>query len=142
MPHREGIIDPLGSQASSDLEHERLTETRRIAVIGSNSFSGSDLIDLLLEDEANQIIGISRSSEKSAAFLPYKRHESGRFRFHRLDLNKESSAIIDLLDGFEALEVDCDRDLVFLFKTSPLKKLSSQHLISILGPKSEIFVCG
>ncbi|MDZ8027435.1 MAG: hypothetical protein RMX97_22440 [Nostoc sp. DedQUE11] len=47
-----------------------MTPTRKIAVIGSNSFSGSDFIDLLLEDDKNEVIGISRSAEKSKLFLP------------------------------------------------------------------------
>jgi len=74
---------------------------RRIVVIGSNSFSGSDFIDLLLEDEGNEVTGISRSPEKSAVFLPYKRHRAADFTFHQLDLNTDSARIIELLDSLE-----------------------------------------
>lgn len=74
--------------------------TRKILVIGSNSFSGSDFIDLLLEDKKNQVIGISRSGEKNAVFLPYKRHKKAKFRFHRADLNKDIGRIIEILDSF------------------------------------------
>lgn len=74
---------------------------RSIAIIGSNSFSGSDFIDLLLEDSQNDVIGISRSPEKSALFLPYKRHQGANFRFYQMDLNKDIHKIIELLDSFE-----------------------------------------
>jgi len=73
----------------------------KIAVIGSNSFSGSDFIDLLLEDEQNKVVGISRSPEKSALFLPYKQRREANFEFYQMDLNKHMSQILDLLDSFE-----------------------------------------
>lgn len=75
--------------------------TKKIAVIGSNSFSGSDLIDLLLENPGYEVIGISRSPEKSKIFLPYKRHSGGRFIFHQLDLNTDMPAICRTLDTFK-----------------------------------------
>lgn len=71
---------------------------RKIAVIGSNSFSGSDFVDLLLENKNNDVIGISRSKEKSEIFLPYKRHKHPNFCFFRLDLNKDWSKIQNLLE--------------------------------------------
>ncbi len=73
--------------------------SRTIAVIGSNSFSGSDFIDLLLEDPRNTVVGMSRSAEKSATFLPYKRHSQSKFSFHQMDLNKDGDRIIRLLDS-------------------------------------------
>jgi dTDP-glucose 4,6-dehydratase len=81
---------------------KRILENKcRIVVIGSNSFSGSDFIDLLLEDKQNKVIGISRSSEKSALFLPYKRHQDADFKFYQMDLNNDMPQIIELLDSFE-----------------------------------------
>lgn len=74
---------------------------RKILVIGSNSFSGSDFIDLLLEDKQNKVVGISRSPEKSALFLPYKCHIKPDFQFYQMDLNKDMPQIIELLDSFE-----------------------------------------
>ena len=76
-------------------------QKRKIAVIGSNSFSGSDFIDLLLDDERNEVVGISRSPEKSAVFLPYKQRQEANFRFYQMDLNKHMSQIIELLDSFQ-----------------------------------------
>lgn len=78
-----------------------MSEKQRIAVIGSNSFSGSDFIDLLLEDEGNEVIGISRSPEKGALFLPYKRRQKANFRFYQMDLNIHMTQVIDLLDSFQ-----------------------------------------
>ena len=78
-----------------------MSEKRKIVVIGSNSFSGSDFIDLLLNDEQNEVIGISRSPEKSALFLPYKRRQEVNFKFYQTDLNKDMPRIIGLLDSFE-----------------------------------------
>jgi dTDP-glucose 4,6-dehydratase len=77
-----------------------LSDQRKIAVIGSNSFSGSDFIDLLLEDARNEVIGLSRSPEKSALFLPYKRHQKPNFAFYQIDLNKDMLQLIKLLDAF------------------------------------------
>lgn len=73
---------------------------QRIAVIGSNSFSGSDFVDLLLEDPRRAVLGISRSPEKSALFLPYRRHGGARFRFEQLDLNHDLPRILAALDTF------------------------------------------
>jgi dTDP-glucose 4,6-dehydratase len=78
-----------------------MSKKRKVAVIGSNSFSGSDFIDLLMEDNRNHIIGLSRSREKSSLFLPYKRHKGVNFSFHQMDLNKDTQKIIELLDTFE-----------------------------------------
>lgn len=78
-----------------------MSQIRKIVVIGSNSFSGSDFIDLLLDNERNEVIGISRSPEKSALFLPYQRRREAKFRFYQMDLNKDMPQIIGLLDSFE-----------------------------------------
>ncbi len=72
----------------------------KFAVIGSNSFSGADLVDLLVEDESNEIIGLSRSEEKSSLFLPYKRFGGSRFSFHQLNINDDMEKIAEVLDEF------------------------------------------
>jgi len=71
------------------------------AVVGSNSFSGSDLIDLLLDDPSNEVIGISRSPEKSALFLPYKSRKTKNFTFYRMDLNNNLDEMIALFDSIK-----------------------------------------
>ncbi|HEV7225064.1 MAG TPA: GDP-mannose 4,6-dehydratase [Pirellulales bacterium] len=75
--------------------------TRKVAVIGSNSFSGGDFIDLLLEDPNTRVVGISRSPEKGPVFLPYHRWGGERFEFHQLDLNNHADEILAVLDEFE-----------------------------------------
>lgn len=72
---------------------------KKIAVIGSNSFSGSDFIDLLLDTDKYRVIGISRSKEKSEVFLPYKLNKNRKnFRFFQIDLNKDSEKITEIFD--------------------------------------------
>lgn len=78
-----------------------MTERRRFVVIGSNSFSGSDFVDLLLNDEQNEVVGISRSPEKSALFLPYKERQGANFKFYQMDLNHHRPQIMELLDSFK-----------------------------------------
>lgn len=71
-----------------------------VAVIGSNSFSGADFIDLLLTETDYRVIGLSRSPEKLPLFLNYRNHPqtSDRFSFHRMDLNHDMEALCDLLE--------------------------------------------
>lgn len=78
-----------------------MAKKQKTVVIGSNSFSGSDFIDLLVRNEQNEVVGISRSPEKSALFLPYKRHQGANFKFYQMDLNTHMPQIIELLDSFE-----------------------------------------
>jgi len=78
-----------------------MAKNQKFVVIGSNSFSGSDFIDLLCNDERNEIVGISRSPEKSALFLPYKQRQGANFKFYHMDLNTHMPQIIELLDSFE-----------------------------------------
>lgn len=74
---------------------------RRVLVVGSNSFSGSDFIDLLLEDPVTEVVGVSRSPEKSGLFLPYKkRADLSRFRFVQADLNRELDRVVRVLEEF------------------------------------------
>ncbi|MGV8108352.1 GDP-mannose 4,6-dehydratase [Methanospirillum sp.] len=73
----------------------------KVAVIGSNSFSGSDFIDYLLEKPDVEIIGTSRSPEKSEIFLPYKSKQSSRFHFFQYDLNHDTEKILTLFDNFK-----------------------------------------
>lgn len=66
-------------------------------VLGSNSFSGATFIDCVLGQGA-AVIGVSRSVEPHAAFLPYR--WSGRdaqCRFAQLDLNRDLEAIAELV---------------------------------------------
>lgn len=73
---------------------------KKVLVIGSNSFSGSDFIDLLLEQGTYSVLGISRSPEKSALFLPYLKRKSPHFQFQQIDLNQDFEKLKVLLDEF------------------------------------------
>ena len=71
---------------------------KKVLVIGSNSFSGSDFIDLLLTKGEYSVVGISRSPEKSALFLPYKRLLNADFKFYQMDLNKNMAEVRELIN--------------------------------------------
>jgi dTDP-glucose 4,6-dehydratase len=73
----------------------------KVLVIGSNSFSGSDFIDLLLEKGDYSVFGVSRSYEKSPIFLPYRRHNSPNFQFEQVDLNKDLPHLLRLITNFD-----------------------------------------
>lgn len=81
-----------------------MAAARTVIVIGSNCFTGSHLVDALLEDPRNAVVGISRSPEKGPLYLPYKHRPTARFRFHQIDLVRESERLLALLDD---LEPDC-----------------------------------
>ena len=75
---------------------------KKIAVLGSNSFSGSSFVAycLTLGIEA---LGISRSPEPASVFLPYKWQlaaNSGSFKFERFDLNHDTDKIADTIYKF------------------------------------------
>jgi len=67
-------------------------------VLGSNCFTGSHIVDGLLESGANEVIGVSRSPEYDDMFLPYKRWADGRFRFHQIDMVRQPEELMNLLD--------------------------------------------
>jgi dTDP-glucose 4,6-dehydratase len=72
---------------------------RTVAVIGSNCFTGSHIVDALLEDSSNRVIAVSRSAEYAPLFLPYRRHGSPKLSFHQIDLVREFDQLARLLDG-------------------------------------------
>ena len=74
----------------------------RIAVIGSNSFSGSSFVRHCLV-QGIEVLGASRSEEPAACFLPYRwlppAQQKG-FRFVRADLNRDLDGLMDALNAF------------------------------------------
>lgn len=72
---------------------------RKVVVLGAHSFSGQDLVDLLLDDPNYQVIGISRSAERGSTFLKYLERPERPYQFHQLDLNRQMDALLDLLDS-------------------------------------------
>jgi dTDP-glucose 4,6-dehydratase len=72
----------------------------KVVVIGANSFSGQDFVDLLLEEGRDEVLGVSRSAERGPLFLKYKeRQDLSRYRYFQLDLNRDLDALLDLLDA-------------------------------------------
>ena len=71
---------------------------KKIAVIGSNSFSGASFVNLAL-NSGYSVTGISRSPEQNELFLPYANHPHrvDRFSFHQLDINHDIDSIIELM---------------------------------------------
>ncbi|MFQ5912850.1 MAG: NAD-dependent epimerase/dehydratase family protein [Nitrospinota bacterium] len=70
---------------------------RVAAVIGSNCFTGSHIVDALLGAEWT-VVGLSRSREYEAIFLPYKARPSPNFRFYQVDLVRQGDRLLDILD--------------------------------------------
>ena len=74
--------------------------SERIAVIGSNSFSGSHFVAHCLE-AGLEVLGLSRSAEPNPVFLPYTQSPAlARFRFQQGDLNHDLDALMAALDDF------------------------------------------
>lgn len=67
-------------------------------VVGSNCFTGAHIVDALLDDPANRVVGVSRSAEYKDFFLPYKRRKNPAFEFRRIDIVREMEAMTALLD--------------------------------------------
>lgn len=60
---------------------------RKILIIGSNSFAGSDFIDFLLYKNV-KVFGISRSKEINKEYLKYKNNKNLKnFKFYKINLN-------------------------------------------------------
>ena len=64
-------------------------------------FSGSDFVDLLLEEGKYEVIGVSRSEEKSPLFLPYKQRKTKHFTFHQIDLNRDIESLEKIVSHFQ-----------------------------------------
>jgi dTDP-glucose 4,6-dehydratase len=75
---------------------------RTILIIGSNSFTGSHLVDHSLE-KGYKVIGISRSDEYSKVMLPYlyRKTNNNNFSFFKLDVNKDLKQILKICDAHE-----------------------------------------
>ena len=70
-------------------------------VIGSNCFTGSHFVDALLEDPRHVVVGISRSPEPGALYLPYKTRASRNFEFYQVDLVRQAEVLQHLLDELQ-----------------------------------------
>ncbi len=68
------------------------------AVIGSNCFTGSHIVDALLAETDAPVVGISRSPEYDGLFLPYRARDTRRFTFRQIDLVHRQDDLQALLD--------------------------------------------
>ncbi len=76
--------------------------SHRIAVIGSNSFSGSSFVRHCLL-QGHEVLGASRSVEPAGCFLPYRwlpAATQAGFQFVRADLNHDLDGLMAALDAF------------------------------------------
>jgi dTDP-glucose 4,6-dehydratase len=75
----------------------------RVAVLGSNSFSGSHFVEHVLAHTDAEVLGISRSPEPEPLFLAYReqRDPGARFRFLQADLNHAMEEALDALHAFK-----------------------------------------
>jgi dTDP-glucose 4,6-dehydratase len=72
----------------------------RLAVLGANSFAGAGLVDLALS-RGHDVLGINRSPEGPACFLPYRANARARaYRFLALDLNRDMEKVQGALEEF------------------------------------------
>jgi dTDP-glucose 4,6-dehydratase len=72
----------------------------RVAVVGGNSFSGSNTIRALLENGL-EVLSIGRSEEISRPFNPYKNYVTkNNFKFVRGSLNTDTDSISDEIAKF------------------------------------------
>lgn len=79
--------------------NQKVAPEKTVVVLGANSFSGQDFVDLLLETGRYRVVGVSRSPERTSLALRYKlRQDLSRYRYEQLDLNRDMPAILELLD--------------------------------------------
>jgi dTDP-glucose 4,6-dehydratase len=71
----------------------------KIAVLGSNSFSGATFVATALAADA-EVLGISRSPEPADCLLPYKWGPHDRFAFRALDFNRDLDEIVAAIENF------------------------------------------
>jgi len=77
-----------------------MTVQRKIVVLGANSFSGQDFVDLLLDDPANEVVGVSRSPQRGREFMrPLERPHATTYRYFAIDLNAGLDELLALLDA-------------------------------------------
>lgn len=73
--------------------------TKTVVVLGANSFSGQDFVDLMLDDSHYRVIGVSRSAERGSTFLKYRERPDRPYHFFQLDLNHQMPELLAMLDA-------------------------------------------
>ena len=81
--------------------------TDKIAIIGSNSFSGASFARHCLE-QGLEVLGTSRSDEPAKCFLPHRWLPAAQqrgFHFVRVDLNRDLDSLMSALEKFQPAAV-------------------------------------
>ena len=74
---------------------------KKILIIGSNSFAGSDFIDFLLKKNY-MVFGVSRSKEYNKNYLRYTNNKNLKnFKFCKINLNikKDINKLIQIINN-------------------------------------------
>ncbi|MGC6509593.1 MAG: GDP-mannose 4,6-dehydratase [Myxococcota bacterium] len=74
--------------------------SERIAVLGSNCFTGAHFIKACRISGAT-VIGFNRSAEPNLIMMPHRSVSSGEYQFYQLDINKDMDKIEAILDLFK-----------------------------------------
>ena len=75
--------------------------SKTFLIIGSNSFSGSNFIKLIL-DKGFKVIATSRSNELDKKFLNYKNSKNlKKLKFYKCDLNKDLNKIKKIINKYK-----------------------------------------
>jgi len=87
----------LSKSSKKSIEGQKM----RIAIVGSNSFSGAHFASYAL-GEGHEVFGLSRSPEPHNLFLPYKwcENRDHHFEFLQADLNEQLSLALDSINNF------------------------------------------
>lgn len=73
----------------------------KFLIIGSNSFSGAQFINYLL-DNGQEVMGVSRSGELNSVFLPYVNSTNiSNYQFCQIDINCDLDKLLELLLQFK-----------------------------------------
>ena len=73
----------------------------KFLVLGSNSFSGSNFINFLL-NKNHRVIGISRSKQYKNIYLPYRKSSNLKFfKFYKLDINLDIKKFLFIVKKFK-----------------------------------------
>jgi len=73
---------------------------KKFLILGSNSFSGSNFINFVLEKNC-KVVGISRTKEYKKVYLPYKNsHNLDNFKFFRININNDLKKLKSVLKDF------------------------------------------
>ena len=96
-----------------------MTERQTCVVIGSNSFSGAAFSSYMI-NKGYEVIGISRSTEPADALLPYKWVDNSKFTFHKMDINHDLLAMMEVIH-------DEKPEYIFNFSAQSMVAQSWEH---------------